>query len=184
VQIPFIRTDTALLAFLSIQNEKDWDKARANPDNIKDMNNDTTVGCTKVRPESTLPPRSRGAQKCLRRCRADPSPSVAWQWRQLMIDDVQPVSGSERTIMDIWRQIERLEQVGRVESSHAGSLSLAWADSACPPLQTLSPLCSACKQLAERSQALANDMGTLRGTFDTWSKASPGLVIEAGRRLA
>lgn len=38
-------------------------------------------------------------------------------------------------------------------------------------VQTLSPLCSACKQLSERTAAVASDMAQLRNGFNEWNKA-------------
>ena len=48
VAIPFLRTDTALTAFLSIQNEKEWDKARSSMETTMDLFTDNTIGCVKV----------------------------------------------------------------------------------------------------------------------------------------
>ena len=48
VQVPFLRGDPALHAFLSQSNEKDWEKARSDPDYSKDMFHDTSVGAVKV----------------------------------------------------------------------------------------------------------------------------------------
>lgn len=36
--------------------------------------------------------------------------------------------------------------------------------------QTLAPLCLACKQLSERTAAVAGDMGVLRNGFNEWNK--------------
>jgi hypothetical protein len=79
LQIPFLRSDGALSSFLSVQNEKEWDKARGHSDHARDLFSENTIGCVK--------------------------------WRQLVMDEGHAVAGSERAVMDVWRQIERIEQV-------------------------------------------------------------------------
>lgn len=49
VSIPFLRSDPALKAFLSLSNDKEWETARSSVEMSKDLVAETSLGCVKVR---------------------------------------------------------------------------------------------------------------------------------------
>lgn len=48
VTIPFLRTDPALKAFLSLNNDKEWETVRSGAEISKELVEENSLGCVKV----------------------------------------------------------------------------------------------------------------------------------------